>query len=92
MTDIELEKALSNIKDCYPDFLIGTKQDCCDDPDVRNGLISFLKEFPNASTSDVIEEVSHLHGIPYWDDKIKEQVYKYPQFKYKFLKKANKHI
>ncbi len=58
----ELRMLVENIPDAYPDFVNAM---CRDSQDVENGvkrLIAFIKSHPNATSSDVIDELSDMLG------------------------------
>ena len=58
----ELRALVENIPDAYPDFV---RAMCRDSQDVDNGverLIKFVKNYPEATSSDVIDELSDMLG------------------------------
>ena len=58
----ELRELVENIPDTYPDFVNAM---CRDSQEVENGvehLIDFIKSHPDATSSDVIDEMSDMLG------------------------------
>lgn len=58
----ELRALVENIPDAYPEFV---RAMCEDSQDVDNGverLIEFIKNHPEATSSDVINELSDMLG------------------------------
>lgn len=50
----ELKQLLLKVSDSYTDFVIGVKADVRDNPDRLNDIIQFIKDNPEATTSDII--------------------------------------
>lgn len=50
----ELKELLLQVSDCYSDFVYGVMADVRDNPDRLNDIIQFIKDNPEATTSDII--------------------------------------
>lgn len=92
MNDNEFIKAIEAVVNANNEFVQSILWHCDYDKDVRGYLEKLLKGNSGLTTADVYDEIAHIHGIPYLDDETKKVVYKYPQFKYKSDRHANKHI
>lgn len=60
----ELRQLLLRVSDCYSDFVYGVMAEARDYPDRLDDLIHFIKENPQATTSDIgMWTMINLEGI-----------------------------
>ena len=58
----EFDKLISTVKDKYEDFLIEFTSKRIPF-DIQKELVDFMRENPNATTSDIIEKYDKIRGI-----------------------------
>lgn len=60
----ELKQLLLRVSDCYSDFVCGVMAEARDYPEHLDDLIKFIKENPQATTSDIgMWTMTNLEGI-----------------------------
>lgn len=60
----ELKQLLLQVSDSYSDFVHGVMAEARDYPDRRDDIIRFIKEHPEATTSDILKWTSEeIEGI-----------------------------
>ena len=60
----ELKQLLLQVSDSYSDFVYGVMAEARDYPDRCNDIISFIREHPKATTSDILKwTAEEIEGI-----------------------------
>lgn len=59
----ELEILLRNVKDGYPDFIDCVIYNAEEDEDVLLDMLDFMRDNPDATSSDIIRYMDEIQGI-----------------------------
>lgn len=60
----KLKECLENVSDTYTDFIIGGLREAKHDPEYADKIIKFIRDHPDAKTSDIIRyETEEIFGI-----------------------------
>lgn len=64
----KLKSALKSVSDYYDDFYSGIIDRCENNPELTEHILNFMKDNPNANTSEILIDMMYFIGLPYCDD------------------------
>lgn len=64
----KLKSELKSVSDYYDDFYSGIVDRCENNAELTEHILDFIKDNPDANTSEILIDMMYFIGLPYRDD------------------------